>query len=70
MLIQQNGVTILEKDNDSQTGTLDLGTLFFTGTAQQSFDFIAIDQNGNIAKEVVTLDIQIPGIEIIDLKKS
>lgn len=70
MIIQQNGQTILEKDNDSQTGTLDLGPLFSTGVTQQSFDFIAIDQNDNIAKEVVTLSISIPDIEIIDLKKS
>ena len=36
----------------------------------QNFDFIAIDQNNNIAKEHVTLDIKIPDIEVIDLKKS
>jgi hypothetical protein len=44
--------------------------LFFTGTDQQTFEFIAIDQNNNIAKEIVTLSIKIPDIQVIDIKKS
>lgn len=70
MLIQKDGQIIAEKDNQSQTGILNLSGLFFTGTDQQNYDFIAIDQNGNIAKETVTLKIMIPDIQIIDLKKS
>ncbi len=70
MIIQQDWITKLEKENDSQTGTLDLWWLFFTGTNEQTFDFIAIDQNNNITKETVRLTITIPEIEIIDLQKS
>jgi len=44
--------------------------LFFTGTNQQTFEFIAIDQNNNVAKEIVTLSIKIPDIQVIDIKKS
>lgn len=44
--------------------------MFFTGTNEQTFDFIAIDQNNNITKETVRLTITIPEIEIIDLQKS
>ena len=70
MIVQKNGQTIFEKDNNSQTGTIDVSWLFFTWTTQESFDFIAIDQNNNIAKEHVTLNIKIPDIEVIDLKQS
>lgn len=70
MIVQKDGETILEKDNTSQTGTMDLTWLFFTWATQQSFDFIAIDQNNNITKETVTLNIKIPDIEVIDVKKS
>jgi len=70
MIIQQEGITLLETGNDTQIGTLDLGWLFFTWTTQQSFDFIAIDQNNNITKETVSLNIKIPDIEVIDMKKS
>lgn len=44
--------------------------MFFTGTDEQTFDFIAIDQNNNITKETVRLTITIPEIKIIDLQKS
>gem|GEM_PF-2735657 len=44
--------------------------MFFTGTNQQTFEFIAIDQNNNVAKEIVTLSIKIPDIQVIDIKKS
>ncbi len=37
---------------------------------EQTFEFIAIDENDNIAKEIVTLNINIPDIEVIDIKKS
>lgn len=70
MIIQKNGTTILEKNNTSQKGTIDLWWLFFTWTTQQRFDFIAIDQNNNRAKKTVTLNIKIPNIEVIDVKKS
>ncbi|HBB03413.1 TPA: hypothetical protein DCZ39_00705 [Patescibacteria group bacterium] len=70
MIIQQNGKTLLEKDNQSQTGTIELGGLFFTGDTQQSYDFITIDQNNNITKETVTLSIETPDIEVMDVKKS
>ncbi len=70
MIIQKDGKTIFEKDNQAATGAMNITGLFFTGTAQQSYDFIAIDQNNNIAKQTVTIDIKIPGIEVIDVKKS
>lgn len=49
---------------------MDFGGLFFTGMDEQTFEFIAIDENDNIAKEIVTLNINIPDIEVIDIKKS
>ena len=70
MIIQKDGKTILEKNNTSQTGTIDLSWLFFTWATQQDFDFIAIDQNNNITKERVTVHISIPDIQVIDVKKS
>lgn len=70
MIVQKDGKTILEKNNSAQTGTIDIWGLFFTGMTQQEYDFIAIDQNNNITKETVTLSIQIPDIEVIDLKKT
>ena len=70
MVIQKDGVTIKKITNQSQTGSLNTDILFFTGETQQTYDFIAIDQNNNIAKETVRLNINIPGIEVINLKKS
>jgi hypothetical protein len=70
MEIRQNGKFLTGKNNQSQTGNIDWPNLFFTGTNQESFDFIAIDQNNNVAKETVTLNIKIPDIEVIDMKKS
>ncbi len=70
MIVQKDGKTIAEKDNYSQTGTIDITGLFYTGTVQENYTFIALDQNGNVAKEIVTLEIKIPEIEVIDLKKS
>lgn len=70
MIVQKDGETIAEKDNYSQTGTIDITGLFYTGTVQENYTFIALDQNGNIAKEIVTVDIKIPDIEVIDFKKN
>lgn len=70
MVIQKDGETIAEKDNYSQTGTIDITGLFYTGTVQENYTFIALDQNGNIAKEIVTVDIKIPDIEVIEFKRS
>jgi hypothetical protein len=70
MIIQKDWVTIAEINNQSQTGNINKEWLFFTWNTQESYDFIAIDQNNNIAKETVKLNIGIPTIEVIDLKKS
>jgi len=70
MEIRQDGRFLTGKDNQSQTGQIDRGTLFFTGVGQQKFDFIAIDQNNNVTKETVTLNIDIPDIEVTDVKKN
>jgi len=70
MIVKKDWLVIIEKENNTQTGTIDVGWLFFTGTNQQTFEFIAIDQNNNVAKEIVTLSIKIPDIQVIDIKKS
>ncbi len=70
MIIQKDGQTIIDQDNASPSGTIALWWLFFTWASKQSYDFIAIDQNDNITKEKVTLTIKVPGIEVIDVKKS
>ncbi|MCX6825442.1 MAG: VCBS repeat-containing protein [candidate division SR1 bacterium] len=70
MIIQKDGKTLLEKDNQSQTGTIDLGGLFFTGDTEQNFDFIAIDQNNNITKQNISVNIATPDIEVLDVKKT
>lgn len=44
--------------------------MFFSGITQQSYDFVAIDQNNNITKQTVTLNIKVPDIEIVDMKKT
>jgi hypothetical protein len=58
------------KDNQSQTGIINLWWLFFSWTTQERYDFVAIDHNDNVTKETVNLSIQIPNIEVIDLKKT
>lgn len=70
MIVQQDGITKREKNNTSQTGIMNISWLFFTWATQQSFDFIAIDQNNNVTKEHVDINIKIPEIEVIDVKKS
>lgn len=70
MIIQKDGKTILEKENTSQTGTIDIWWLFFTWNTQQRFEFIAIDQNNNITKESVSINIKTPDIEVLDVKKT
>ena len=70
IIVQGDGISIPEKDNDSSQGTLDITGLFFTWATQQQYEFIAIDQNNNIAKQQVTINIKVPEIEIVDLKKS
>ena len=70
MIVQQDGEIMGEKNNDTQTWTLNIEGLFFTGITETTFDFIAIDQNNNITKESVTVSIKIPDIEILNLKKT
>ncbi len=70
MIIQKDGKIIGEKTNQFQTGTIDMKWLFFSWPTQQHIDFIAIDQNNNITKQTITVNINTPNIEIIDLKKS
>jgi hypothetical protein len=41
--------------------------MFFTGTDKQTYVFIASDANGNLSKETVNLNINIPKIEITDV---
>lgn len=70
MIIQQDGETIQEKNNFGQTGYIEIPNMFFTGNTEQQFDFIAIDQNNNSSKQHVSLNIKIPDLEIVDVKKT
>lgn len=70
MIIQQDGEIIAQKDNFGQTGYIEIPNLFFTGDTQQQFEFIAIDQNNNSAKQQVKLSIKTPDLEIVDVKKT
>lgn len=70
MIIQQDGEIIAQKDNFGQTGYIEIPNLFFTGDTQQQFEFIAIDQNNNSAKQQVKLNIKTPDLEIVDVKKT
>lgn len=70
MEVRKDGVLLTGKENYAQTGTLDIWGLFFTGTTSQVFELRARDQNGNNAREIVTVNIKIPTIEIVDVNKT
>lgn len=69
MTIEHNGHTIYSKTWTNITGSVEIPNLFFTGAMEDTYTFKATDANNNISKEVVKLKIQIPEINITDVRK-
>lgn len=67
--IKKAGKTVQKADFESETGTLQIKNLFFTGAIQESYQLFARDSQGNESRNELLLTIGVPSITIEQIEQ-